>query len=81
MIPQLITNTFLKERRSNGDIAAEKEHERIVSNWIEHQPKWKQSCSKKMFNWNISDKTFLCNHLCGVNVKVLIEYVTEVSGS
>ena len=34
MIPQLITNI-------NDAIDADKECEIVVSNWIEHQPKWK----------------------------------------
>ena len=41
---------FTQHEKKNSDaIAADKEHERLIANWIEHKAKWRKSCTKKNY--------------------------------
>ena len=79
----LVNNKHVSEakNRSNDAISVDKDYERVISNWIGHQPKCKQLHSEKDLNWNKNGKTRLCRYLWGINTKVLLDHVTEVSGS
>ena len=79
LAPQSTVSLLLKQKKSSGTIAAGKEYERVASSWIEYQPKWKQRHSKKELNWSNNDKMCLCKNLWGVNMKVVLDHVTEVS--
>ena len=67
------------KKRSNDAVAAGKECERVVSNWTQHKPKWKRSCTKKELNLNNDGKTCMCKHLWSVDMKMLLDHMTEVS--
>ena len=54
---------FLKQK-SNYAIAEDKEHERVISNWIEHQPKWENSCSEKNLIGSTMIRHFFAS-ICG----------------
>ena len=52
----------------------------MVSNGIQHKPKWKRLHTKKELNLKNNHKTRMRNHLWSVHIKTLLDHVTEVSG-
>ena len=70
-----------QKRRSNGTAATGEEHERVVSNWTQCKPIWRNLRTKKELNWEANDKTCRHKHLWDVNVKELLDRMAETSGS
>jgi len=51
-----------QQKRRNETIAADKEHERVVSNWIQCKPRHRCSHTKNELNLETNDETCLCKH-------------------
>ena len=64
----------------NDDVAADKEHERVVANWIEHNVKWRKLKNKKELNWDFNVKIDTYKYSWGVNMKFLLDSVIKESG-
>ena len=67
-------------KRSNDDAAADEQCERVFSNCIQHKPKRKRLHTKKELNLNDNDETHMRKHLWIVDMKMILDHVTEVSG-
>ena len=66
-------------KRTSGTVAVDEEYERLVSNWNQHNPKWKRLRNKKELNLNNMERR-MRKHLWIAGAKELLDLVTEVSG-
>ena len=58
-------------------MAADKECERVVSNWIQHKSKWKRSDNEKEPNLRNVEKTCMLKHLWSANMMMILYYVNH----
>ena len=75
-------NTNIPEAKKtlNDTIAADKECEREVANWIQHKVKWKKTYNKKELSLDNNEKIDTCNYLWRVNVKIILDRLIKESG-
>ena len=67
------------KKKNSDDVAADKECERAIANWIEYKVKWRKSCTKKELNWDINDKIAVCKNLWGTTMHVLLDHFIQES--
>ena len=71
-VPMRKKNIPEHKKRNTYAISAETEHERVIANCIRCKVKWSKFHTKKELNWNQNDKTGMCKHLWGINMKILL---------
>ena len=79
-VPMRKRNVPDHKKRNNDAIAANKECEKVIANWIEYKVTLRKLFTKKELNCDINDKIDTCKYLWGIDMKIILGHLIQESG-